>query len=329
VNVLVTGGFGNIGASAVEELVRQGHRVRVLELPETRRRRAAARLRGSVDVVWGDIRRPADARAAAEGQDVLVHLAGILPPDSDEHPALAEEVNVGGTRTLLAAARGMPTPPRVLYTSTLHVFGPTAHLAPPRRVTDPVRATDPYTHHKLACEDMVRCSGLSWLIFRLAYVPHIALRKLPAAMFDVPLDTRIETLHVRDAAVAVANALHSEAAWGRILLVGGGPRCQLYFRDYLARSLTLLGIGPLPEEAFGVSPYPTDWLDTEESERLLHYQRHTFEDILDGMGRILGVRRYLTPIVRPFVRRSLLSLSPYWRAHTSDSSTRPTEASGI
>ena len=41
-------------------------------------------------------------------------------------------------------------------------------------------------------------------------------------------------------------------------------------RDYLGRILDAMGIGMLPESAFGHDPYCTDWLDTEDSERLLH-----------------------------------------------------------
>ncbi len=93
--------------------------------------------------------------------------------------------------------------------------------------------------------------------------------------------------------------------------VGGGAGCRLFYRDYLGQLLTAMGVGPLPEDAFGQAAYCTDWLDTAESQRLLHYQRHTFDDIVDQVGQKLGFGRYLVPFVRPLVRRSILKLSPY------------------
>ena len=36
----------------------------------------------------------------------------------------------------------------------------------------------------------------------------------------------------------------------------------------------------LPENAFGTEPYYVDWLDTEESQHLLNYQRYSFDDII-------------------------------------------------
>jgi len=45
-------------------------------------------------------------------------------------------------------------------------------------------------------------------------------------MFDVPLDNRMEYAHTRDVGLAMANAVSSEEVWGKILLIGGGARCQ-------------------------------------------------------------------------------------------------------
>ena len=309
--VLITGAFGCIGTSLVEELLGRGHRVRTFDLPTIGHRRAARRWRPA-EAVWGDVRDAGTLHAAAQGQDVIVHLAGVLPPDSDSDPALAKEVNVAGTANVISAARAAGRRPRVVFTSSFHVYGPTTHLPPPRRVDDPVLAVDAYSAHKLECEEMLKRSGLDWVIIRLAYVPHIAWRRPPAVLFEVPLDTRIETLHVRDAAVALANTLDCDDALGRILLVGGGPRCQVSYRDYIFKALWAMGIEPLPEAAFGRRPYPTDWLDTWESERLLRYQRHSFHDIILDIQRQIGARRHLAILLRPLPRYAILRMSPYW-----------------
>src|SRR5690348_2306992 len=161
-NVLVTGAFGNIGTSAVQELLRQGHRVRCLVRQTRKNTRAARRFAGKLEIVWGDIRRPADLEAAAAGQDVIVHLAYALPQFCNEQPDVAREINVNGTKYMLEVARKQPCPPKFLFSSSLTVFGYTQDQPPPRRVNDPVQATDYYTAHKLECEAMVKTSGLEW-----------------------------------------------------------------------------------------------------------------------------------------------------------------------
>ena len=81
--VMVTGAFGNVGTSAVEALVRSGQKVRCFDL-ETRvnqkaARRFARRYGERVEVVWGDLRKAEDVTRAVCDQDVVVHLAFIIP----------------------------------------------------------------------------------------------------------------------------------------------------------------------------------------------------------------------------------------------------------
>ncbi len=311
--VLLTGAFGNIGASCLKELLRQKYLVRCLDLKIKRTEKVAARFKRQIEVTWGDVRDAETIREAVRNQDVIIHLAAIIPPESDENPKLAQEVNVGGTQNLLEASQQLEKPPKFLFASTFDLFGRTQKQAPPRRVTDPVSVTDCYTEHKLACEKMIMNSGLEWLIFRFADVPPIALRKAHPIMFEIALDNRIETFHPDDAGLAIVNALGCEEAWGKVLLVGGGAKCQVYFREYVYKILSAMEIGPLPEEAFSKKEYCTDWLDTEESQRLLNYQRHSFDDIVQEISQLLGFRKYFVPFVRPFIRRSILKLSPYWR----------------
>ena len=74
-----------------------------------------------------------------------------------------------------------------------------------------------------------------------------------------------------------------------------------------------MGVGKLPEEAFDSTPFAVDWLDTTESQRLLHYQRRDLDDYIQEMVTLLGYRRYLIQVFRPIVRWWLLRKSPYLR----------------
>lgn len=132
-------------------------------------------------------------------------------------------------------------------------------------------------------------------------------------MFDVPLDNRIEFGHVRDVAAPFATGLETEAIWGKLLLIGGGKRCQYLYRELVAGVLDAAGVGMLPARAFTRTPFPTDWLDTRESQRLLQYQERTVEDYARDLRALLGFRRHLVRLLRPVVRWWLLRYSPYWR----------------
>lgn len=302
--VLLTGPFGNIGSHVLPELLRHGHDVRCFahrHVPDD----------PPADVVRGDVRDPDTLTAAMTGVDTVVHLAAIIPPGTQERPDEAREVNVTGTANVVAACRAAGA--RLLFVSSFDVHGHTLHKPPPRHVDDPVEATDDYTAHKIEGERLVRESGLPWCVFRFADVPVLGIRPAHPIMFEIGLDNRIEAMHADDAALAVANALRTPSVWGRVLFVGGGPSCQLTYREYLARLMAAMGVAMLPDKAFSKNVYVTDWLDTEESQRLLDYQRHDFDDIAAAIAACLGWRRFLVPLVRPLVRRSMLRLSPYYR----------------
>lgn len=311
--VLLTGPFGNIGSHALPELLREGHDVRTFDLDSKDHRAGARRHDRRVDHQFGDVRDRLAVARAVEGVEAVIHLAGIIPPRSNDDPARARGVNVEGTRNVIEACTALPRPPRLLFSSTFDVHGHTLRKTPPRQVTDPLVATDPYTEHKIAAEELVRTSGLEWCIFRFADVPIIGLRDPHPIMFEIGLDNRIESLHADDAAVAIARALRTKEVWGRILFVGGGPSCQLTYREYLRRLLDATGIGALPEEAFSKAEYATDWIDSGEAQKLLRYQRRSFADIVTDIANCLGWKKRLVPMAAPLVRRTILELSPYWK----------------
>lgn len=311
--VLVTGPFGNIGSHAVPELLREGHAVRTFDLDTSDTRKVARAIGGRLDLRWGDVRDARAVEGAVAGADAILHLAALIPPGSEERPDEAHEVNVGGTENVLRAAAAQSSPPRVLFTSSLDVHGRTQRRPPPRRVDDPLAATDAYTASKIACEERVRASGLPFCILRLSDVPVIGLRDPHPIMFEIGLHNRIEAMHADDAAVALARALRTPEVWGRVLFVGGGPSCQVTYREYLEKLMRAMGMEPLPDEAFSGADYVTDWLDTEESQRLLRYQRRSFDDIVRDVAACLGWKRHLVPVASPLVRRTMLEMSPYWK----------------
>ena len=313
--VLVTGGLGNIGRSCLTKLLEQGHQVRCLDLKTKGGEKNARGFEGRIDVVWGDLRCLDDVAAAVPHQEVVIHLAFVLPPASEDHPEWAYDINVGGTRDLLHAMKGLPSPPKIIFASSFSVFGETQHKPPPRTVSDPVQPMDNYNRHKVECERLVQESGLEWAILRLGVVPPSALSGFNPKMFDIPPGARVEFVHPQDVGLALANAVGCHEVWGKILLIGGGSGSQLYYRDFVGRMMESMGVGRLPDKAFASSASAyTDWLDTAESQRILRYQQRSFEDFVQEIAASLGYRRYLIRLLAPLVRRWMLSQSPHYRS---------------
>lgn len=311
--LLLTGAFGNVGSSFLREVAGRGHDVLCFDTP-SRRNRAAAR-RAGVEVCWGDIRDPDAVMRAVAGRDAVVHLAAVIPPHSIHDPGLAERVNVQGTANVIAACQATASPPKIAFASSVALYGPTQHLDPPRTLDDALNPTDDYTRHKLRCEELLRASGLDVVVLRLgAVIPIDVLGVLDPIMFEVPLTDRVEFVHPADVALAFVHAVESDDVGGRTFLIGGGPRCQLRQYDIVQRPLIALGIGELPAEAFGTTPFQIDWVDTSESQAVLRYQRYDFDDCIADMLAMIGWKRPFIRLARPIARHKLLTTSPYYDA---------------
>jgi nucleoside-diphosphate-sugar epimerase len=102
---LVSGGAGFIGSNIVEELVRLGHSVRVLDNFATGKRENLTPFLDKIDLIEGDIRDEDACRRAVDGIDYVLHQAAMASvPRSLTDPVMTSEVNIMGTIKLLTAA---------------------------------------------------------------------------------------------------------------------------------------------------------------------------------------------------------------------------------
>lgn len=326
-NVLVTGAYGNVGRHVLRALVSRGHTVRAFDLPSPAARRDAARIPGA-DPFWGDIRAQADVERAVEGIDAAVHLAFVLPPRTEADPEGTHAVNVQGSVNLIEALKARRPSARLALASSYALYGDTRGLAGLLTPATPVSLVSHYNRHKVEVERRLRESGLSWAILRLGVVlsgeSALRTRLDPALIFDLPADCKQEFVHNDDVATAFARCLEVDEAWGKVLLIGGGPSGQLYYLDFMNRQLGALGIAPLPAEAFSRDALQGGgWMDTSESQRLLGYQSWTFERHLEDLARRAGLRRTLAQLFSPLVRAYLVRASRHTKKNRQPPEARP------
>ena len=103
---LVTGGAGFIGSNIVDELVRRGHQVTVLDDLSAGKESNLADVRGKIDLRIGSITDLATVQSACHGADYVIHLAARTSvPRSVQNPVETNHVNIDGTLNVLVAAR--------------------------------------------------------------------------------------------------------------------------------------------------------------------------------------------------------------------------------
>lgn len=198
--VLVTGGTGVVGKSAVDHLLKAGHTVRLL----SRHAQADARQWASgVEPHEGSVSSDEAVAGAADGCDAVLHVAGIVSENPPE--VTFQAVNVDGTRRLAREARRAGVR-RFVYVSSLGADG----------------GDSGYHRSKYEAEQVTRAEAPpGWLIVRPGnvYGPGddvISLllkmvRTLPAIPLVGAGDQPFQPVWVEDLGLALARAVERDA----------------------------------------------------------------------------------------------------------------------
>jgi len=194
--VLVTGGAGFIGSNLTEALLKQGHRVRVLDDFSTGKRENLLydETYPSLEMVEGDIRDLAVCQKAMKGIEHVFHQAALPSVQrSVEDPLGSNAVNAGGTLNILFAARE-ETVKRVIYASSSSIYGDTPTL--PKLEEMPANPLSPYALQKYIGEQYCR------LFYQLYGLETVSLRYFnifgpkqdPASVYSAVIPRFIDAL---------------------------------------------------------------------------------------------------------------------------------------
>lgn len=236
---LVTGGAGFIGSNLVSRLLKDGHRVRVIDNLSTGKRE---RVPAEAEFVLADFSKLDEIKPHFAGLDGVFHV-GALPriPFSVEFPIESAQANIFGTLNVLVTARDAGVK-RVVYSASSSAYGnqPTLPLHPDM----PADPLNPYALHKYVgeklCEQFSAYYGLETVSLRYfnvygpsmadegAYVTVISVfkrQKLAGESLTIEGDGEQsrDFTHVSDVVDANVRAMaSSKVGKGEVLNVGGG-----------------------------------------------------------------------------------------------------------
>jgi len=148
--VLVTGGTGYIGSTAVEILLGQGFEISILDDCSMGH---ADTVPAGVRFIQGSLLNASEVADALTGCDAVMHFAGkSLVGESVEKPDLYQSVNVDGTRILLDQMRKQSIR-KIVFSSSAATYGE-PKLVPILETAETI-PTNPYGATKLAIDHMI------------------------------------------------------------------------------------------------------------------------------------------------------------------------------
>src|SRR5580704_14906312 len=125
---VVTGGAGFIGSNTVDELVRRGQDVVVLDDFSAGKDENLKHVAGKIKTIRGSITDLATAREACTGADFVIHLAARTSvPKSVKDPIESNHINIDGTLNVMVAARDAKVK-RFVFAASSSAYGETPTL---------------------------------------------------------------------------------------------------------------------------------------------------------------------------------------------------------
>jgi UDP-glucose 4-epimerase len=253
--ILITGGAGFIGSALANHLLHLGHRVRVLDDLSAGDPSA---LEGGIAFTRGDVRDIPKLWTLLRDVECVFHLAArVSVSESILYPVEYNEVNVGGTVSLMTAARDAGVR-KVVLASSGTVYGEQEEQ--PVRETAAVRPPNPYAVTKIASEYYLSAIGALYdievvmpRIFN-AYgpgqavppshpplIPHFVSQTLSGStpvIFGGGKQTR-DFIYISDVVDALTTAALADNANGLIINIGSGQEVSI--NEVLKKIENLLG----------------------------------------------------------------------------------------
>jgi nucleoside-diphosphate-sugar epimerase len=191
---LVTGGAGFIGSNIVEELVKQGKDVRVIDNLSTGKEENLAPFMDRIEFLRGDIRSENDVRKALKGVDRVIHQAALRNvAKSMEAPVATNDVNVNGTLNLLLLSKEAGIK-RLVYASSSSVYGDCRDF--PQKETFTLYPISPYGVSKLSAEYYCRMFSATFGLetVSLRYFNVFGPRQNPESRYSAVIPAFIDRL---------------------------------------------------------------------------------------------------------------------------------------
>ena len=281
--VLITGGAGSVGRQLAGMLLDQGRSVRIFDLPFM----DFAGLEGeeNVEIVKGDITDTAIVSQAVLGVGGVLHLAAILPPNSEKDRNFTFKVNVDGTKNIVEAMRVGAPDATIVFTSSISTYGDTSWEEPPVTTQHSQDAIDVYADSKISGEQVVKESGVNSVVLRIASIAVPEFLE-PPNPWPFTAEQRVEMIHRDDVADALRNAIDSREAIGNIFNIAGGESWRLKGKNYVEDFFEVMG-APIEMAVYRDSAGWNDWYDTDESQKILEYQNRSYQHYSNQMRSII------------------------------------------
>lgn len=333
--VFITGGTGNMGWAAVQEMLKKPSEINIKMLarksPKNEEKLKGLMAKPNVKVVWGDL---CDYDAILEGvtgADYVLHIGGMVSPTADWKPYRTQKTNIGAAQNICKAVLAQPNADdiKVCYIGTVAETGDRNYPIHWGRCGDPLKISiyDHYAVSKAVAERTFVESGIkNWVVMRQSGIlyPNI-LKNMDPIMFHVPINGVLEWCTVEDSGRLMCNLVTEDAAghlgadfWNHFYNIGSGKEYRISNYEFEHLLLGTLGLAG-PEKLFDPNWFILKnfhgqfYADGDKLEEYLHFRENLpiqdyFNRLADHVEFYFKIPRYLpknlvAACAKPFMKK--------------------------
>ena len=256
--VAITGITGNMGqatlnqlegVNCIEKIKLLGHSKRLYK-----QLRKHKKMRDKIEVVEGSLANYDAVRKLIDGVDLVINMAAVIPPKSDQKPLAAIECNEKGAAAIVKAVEESENQPALIHVSTVALYGNRTGNRRFARVGDPLPVSpfDLYAATKLRGEFGVLESNIEkWAVLRQTAMLHPQMLTdniHDGLMFHTVFDAPLEWATAHDSGLLIKNIIVKfaegsipESFWKKCYNIAGGDRNRSFGLDTFDDGFSIIG----------------------------------------------------------------------------------------
>ena len=215
-DILLIGGAGNIGHKLIS-LLDENYSVTVLDLKSKLSEERLDKYSNQIKIVYGDVENYKLVESLVKKNDVVINLAGIMPPLANLSHKLANSINYDGTRNIVDAINKVNKSCLLIYPSFISVYGKTNDDKRNLKINTKREVLDYYSKTLVQCEEYIKKYAEKYIILRLP----IVLTKNNYYIRHMKLNRVFDFITVDDLNNVINNLIKNKKAYNKIFNVGG------------------------------------------------------------------------------------------------------------
>ena len=202
--VLVTGAAGMIGLNVIKYLLSEGkYEITVLDLKNKSTVQKLKKYKKRVNIILGDVCNRVLIESLVKDHDIIIHLAGVLPPLANIKEELATLIDYGGTENIVRAINYYNPKCHLFYASSTTLYRGKEEVTAKSNIT--IDELDYYDKGKYDSENLIKKKLKFYTIYRLPFVLGDPLKE-PFPL-NARKDDKIEYITKEDAAYAFVKGI--------------------------------------------------------------------------------------------------------------------------